>query len=241
MIFALITMGLLFGGNLFGLVLSLWLDRKGIPLKLDGQTVKRKPNTLPKRVPLIVFNTLLLGAVAFPSLWLFADLFSFEAPNLLVFGLHFFLLVAFDDIVFYWVHRIIHENKYLYRKIHKIHHEAYAPVPIEYLYVHPLEWMLGGLGPAIGIGLIMLMFGGMSTWTLWVWGAWRIIHELDIHSGLASRLGVHIPLFAGTEHHDLHHARPTLGNYASSLTLWDKVFGTEIPAEKRVKQRGAAQ
>lgn len=233
MTFALITLGLLFAGNAFGLLVSLWLDRKGLPQMLNGQFVPRKPNTLGKRLPLIIFNTLLLAAVAGPSLWISSSLFHFEAPHPAVFVIQFAMCVAFDDIVFYWVHRIIHENKYLYRKIHKIHHEAYAPVPIEYLYVHPLEWMLGGLGPAVAIGIIMLAFGGMSAWTLWVWGAWRILHELDIHSGLSSKLGIRIPLFAPTEHHDLHHARPTLGNYASSLTLWDKVFGTEIPLEKR--------
>ena len=80
----------------------------------------------------------------------------------------------------------------------------------------------------------------MSAWTLWVWGAWRIIHELDIHSGISARLGRFLPLFAGTEHHDMHHARPTMGNYASSLTLWDRVFGTEIDASRVKRARAGA-
>ena len=234
---AVVTLGVLFGFNLLGLLISIPLDRNGVPASMNGQTVKRKPGTLNQRLPLILFNLLVLCASAAPPLFLFSDLFSLEAPPLWVFCLQFGLLVFLDDLWFYIVHRVIHENKTLYRVIHKKHHEAYAPVPIEYLYVHPLEWMAGGIGPAIAILLIIGVAGGMSAWTLWVWGAWRIIHELDIHSGIAARLARFVPFFAGTEHHDLHHARPTMGNYASSLTLWDRVFRTEIDLSKVKRAR----
>jgi sterol desaturase/sphingolipid hydroxylase (fatty acid hydroxylase superfamily) len=228
MIVAGITVAVLFGFNLLGLLISLPLDRDGVPAAYNGQFVQRRPGTLKKRLPLIVFNLGLLTVSAFPPLYFFSDLFSLEAPPIWAFALQFLVLVFFDDLWFYIVHRIIHENRFLYKHIHKKHHEAYAPVPIEYLYVHPLEWMAGGVGPAIAIMLIIGIGGGMSAWTLWVWGAWRIIHELDIHSGIAAQLTRIVPLFAGTEHHDLHHARPNMGNYASSMTLWDKVFKTEI-------------
>lgn len=237
---ALVTLGVLFGFNLLGLVISIPLDQNGVPAALDGQTVKRKPGTLRARLPLILFNLGLLCASAAPPLFLFSDLFSLTAPPVWVFVVQFALLVFLDDLWFYGVHRLIHENKTLYRMIHKKHHEAYAPVPIEYLYVHPLEWMAGGIGPAIAILLIIGTAGGMSAWTLWVWGAWRILHELDIHSGIAARLGRVLPLFAATEHHDLHHARPTMGNYASSLTLWDRVFGTEIDPSRVKRARTGA-
>jgi sterol desaturase/sphingolipid hydroxylase (fatty acid hydroxylase superfamily) len=144
------------------------------------------------------------------------------------------MLVLVDDIVFYWVHRTLHTNKTLYRLIHKKHHEAFAPVPAEYLYVHPLEWMIGSAGPVAGVALVLGIWGEMSAWTFWLWGAFRTLHELDIHSGIRSSWARAIPLYGVMEHHDRHHAKPTLGNYASTLTLWDKVFQTEIPpAEPR--------
>ncbi len=235
MMVAVVTLCVLFGFNLLGLLLSIPLDQKGVPESFNGQTVKRKPGTLKKRLPLIIFNICLLSGSAFPPLYFFSELFTLELPPLWLFGAQFLLLVFLDDLWFYVVHRVIHESKWLYRHIHKKHHEAYAPVPIEYLYVHPLEWMAGGIGPAMAIGLIIGVGGGMSAWLLWFWGAWRIIHELDIHSGIAARVTQLVPLFAGTEHHDLHHARPTMGNYASSMKLWDKVFRTEID-RARVKR-----
>ena len=230
MTIALGTVGLLLCLNALGLVLSIPLDRYGLPKALNAQTSRRKKNTLPRRLPLIGLNLSLLVTGAFFPLWWLADLFTMDFPALPVLTVQVLLLIFLDDLWFYWIHRAIHVNKKLYRTIHKKHHEAYAPVPIEYLYVHPVEWMAGGVGPAIGLGLILLTQGEMSAWTLWIWGGWRLIHELDIHSGTTSLVARFVPLFAGTEHHDRHHARPTLGNYASSLTLWDKVFHTEINA-----------
>jgi sterol desaturase/sphingolipid hydroxylase (fatty acid hydroxylase superfamily) len=221
------TLSILVGFNLIGLALSIWLDKRGVPASMNAQIAQRKPGSLRKRAPLILFNLALLTALTGPPLFYFSSLFSLELPALSAFLLQFCVLVLFDDAWFYWVHRLIHENKWLYRKVHKKHHEAYAPVPIEYIYVHPAEWMAGSMGPAIAMAAIIGVNGGMSAWTLWLWGAWRVIHELDIHSGIAAKVSHLLPFFAGTEHHDLHHARPTMGNYASSLTVWDKLFGTE--------------
>jgi methylsterol monooxygenase len=137
--------------------------------------------------------------------------------------------VLVDDLWLYGFHRFIHEQKWWYRHIHKIHHRAFAPVPIEYLYVHPLEWAGGGIGVAAGFALAIWLFDGMPAWSLYAWAVWRVGHELDIHSGVRSGLLRLLPVVAPMENHDLHHARPTKGNYASAFRIWDRVFGTEIP------------
>ena len=28
--------------------------------------------------------------------------------------------------------------------------------------------------------------------------------------------------------HDLHHAKPNIGNYAATYVFWDRIFGSEI-------------
>ena len=136
------------------------------------------------------------------------------------------LIIVIDDAWFYGWHRLMHEHKGLYRRIHKIHHRAYAPLPIEYIYVHPLEWMVGGIGPFVGLILVHTVWGAIPAWTLWAYLLVRNLHELDIHSGIKSWIGLHLPLYAPAEHHDLHHAKPGKGNYASTFTLWDKLFKT---------------
>ena len=110
--------------------------------------------------------------------------------------------------------------------IREIHHKAFAPLPIEYIYVHPLEWIVGAIGPFLGLLVLHLAWGAIPAWSLWAYLLVRNLHELDVHSGIKSPLGKWIPLYAPAEHHDLHHAKPTKGNFASTLTFWDNVLGT---------------
>jgi len=49
----------------------------------------------------------------------------------------FCLLVT--ELIFYHVHRVFHENKRLYAKIHKVHHTWPAPVALVATYAHPIE------------------------------------------------------------------------------------------------------
>jgi len=136
------------------------------------------------------------------------------------------VILVVDDAWFYGWHRLLHEDKRLYNRVHRIHHKAFSPLPIEYIYVHPLEWIVGSIGPFLGIVAVNLTWGTIPVWTFWGYLLIRNLHELDVHSGIRSLVGEHIPLYGLTEHHDLHHARPTHGNYCSTFTLWDRVFKT---------------
>lgn len=53
-------------------------------------------------------------------------------------------LIAFE-CVFYHVHRLFHQNKWLYAKVHKIHHTWTAPVALASTYAHPVEHILSNL------------------------------------------------------------------------------------------------
>lgn len=225
-----ISAGLL---NLGGLLVSLRFDKHGLPAGWDHQTTPRKRGVLGKRLPWIALNLTILYGTSLPGLYLVRDLFPMEAPGLLEWIVQMSVLVLFDDLWFYFSHRTLHVHKELYRRVHKRHHEAFAPVPIEYIYVSPAEWMIGAIGPALIVAVILLVQGQMSAWTFVGWQAWRTLHELDIHSGLRAPITRFLPLFAGMRHHDMHHAKPTKGNYASSLTLWDRVFGTLITEAPR--------
>ena len=118
----------------------------------------------------------------------------------------------------------MHENKYIYKVIHKIHHRANVTIPIEYIYVHPLEWMSGMIGPFLG----MVMIGGISFEAYLVYLIVRNLHELHIHSGIkTSFLHKIIPFYGANEHHDLHHAKRD-GNYASTFIFWDVLMKTRF-------------
>jgi len=226
MLAANILIGFQVLGALLGLLLSYAIILWGIPARLR---IQERPHALARfhsHLPLIGLNLLIvLGppwilAVMFPSALDLA-----RPPGWVLLGQCVFVL-GFDDLWFYGIHRIMHENKAIYRRIHRIHHEAYAPLPLEYIYTHPLEMLAGTIGMAAPLAVLYLWQGTMSLWTVAICTGLRQIHELDIHSGFRAILFRWIPLLAPAEHHDRHHAKPNLGNYGSATLIWDRVFGT---------------
>ena len=148
-----------------------------------------------------------------------------------------FILLC-DDALFYWWHRLLHENKFLYKKIHRIHHKAYAPLPLDYIHVHPIEAGVGALGSIAGMLILEFGLGGINVWSFWAFVVWRQAHELNIHSGLKSLFLHRVFPISPTENHDLHHARPNSGNYGSLFGFWDLAMGTRAADLKRSKSRG---
>ena len=224
------TMGIFLGLNALALVLSYVLIAvRPNPLRIQARHPVVK--TLNGRLPLIALNIFIISTLTIGSLYSLQGIFVYERPAVLVLLLQALFVSVADDFFFYFIHRLLHENKFLYRKIHRIHHRAYTPVPIEYIYVHPLEWLMGLTGVLVGFGTLIAVGGGLNVWTFLLYSFLRQFHELDIHSGLRSVLGKKFPFWGTTEHHDLHHAKPTLGNYAASYTFWDSVFGTRVERE----------
>lgn len=228
---ALITVALLALINGIAWIVSRRIDRSGLPPALHDRFIERKPDTLPPRGRRIAINlaTMSIGVlIGFPLL---GDLIGLAWPGLGALALQILVVAVIDDFCFYWAHRWMHRIPRLYRSVHKIHHEAYAPVPIEYIYVHPIEHAMGAVGTALGFALVIALWGHLSAWTVWAYLVVRTGHELEIHSG-AWLPTHHIPLLAPPRHHDVHHARPTKGNYASIFLIWDRLLGTRIPDDR---------
>jgi methylsterol monooxygenase len=223
----IITLSIALVCNLLGFIYSYtilyskWFNNKRL------QSINYKPSDFWERLPLIGFNILLLILFTLGGMWPVKDYFTMEAPSALTFIWQFAAFMLIDDVYFYFFHRYNHENKWLYKKIHRIHHKAFNPIPLEYLYVHPLEWMGGTVGIAATAALIGFTMGEINCWPFWAFALVRNLHELEIHSGLKSIFSQYIPFNGTTEHHDLHHAK-LKGNYASTFSFWDKLFKTDL-------------
>ena len=220
------TMLIYLGINGLGLVWTAGIIQFGVPERLSIQNRPHKWSILGERLPLVILNQAILMGLVWFALSLSGHMFTMTIPVLGVLVLQVGLIVLLDDAWFYLWHRMMHEHKGLYNRVHRIHHKAYAPLPIEYIYVHPVEWMVGAIGPFLGLVLVQLIWSEVPAWTLWSYLIVRNLHELDIHSGIISPLGKLIPVYAPAEHHDLHHSKPTKGNYASTFELWDRLLGT---------------
>jgi sterol desaturase/sphingolipid hydroxylase (fatty acid hydroxylase superfamily) len=228
MLLILVTLGILGFGILTGFVYNYLLMYTDVfkNSKIRAQQLEKpiSVSEFKKRVPLIAINLVALFSISGVGLWLGQDMFNMEWNGIGIVVLHFLVILFADDIMFYIIHRTLHENKFLNQKVHSIHHQATQPYPLDFIYAHPVEWLSGYAGAFVGI-LSIYTFSDINVYAFWAWGLFRSLHELDIHSGVRSKLGKFIPLLANAEHHDYHHLR-SKGNYSSTLVLWDWVFGT---------------
>jgi sterol desaturase/sphingolipid hydroxylase (fatty acid hydroxylase superfamily) len=222
---------ILLGSNLSGVVASWWEFRSPWVKARRMQGAERMVpwEEWRGRIPLIVANLLVLLALTVLGTWQERALFTWEVGAPARFAAIFLLMLVLDDAYFYAYHRALHQVPFLYRTIHRIHHRAYAPVPLDYIYVHPLEWALGSIGIVIGLVATHLWLGQIPILPFLAYNLFRNLRELIIHSGLPSGVLRHLRVLGLTEHHDLHHAR-LQGNYASMLHLWDMLFGTQLRA-----------
>lgn len=214
----------------FGFLYSYLLVSKGLWAEKRFLPGKRKEESYLQNLPLILINLACAYGLTGAGMYYFHDLFigpsffGLDIPLPLQVAVEVSVAVIIDDAYFYFLHRWLHTNKFMYQKVHRIHHRNRQPTPMEYIYTHPLEWLLG-MG---GLLVAFFVLQGIAFESFVVYLFWRTGHELAIHSGLKSSKIVRlIPYFGTNEHHELHHAKYDC-NYAATFTIWDKIFGTEI-------------
>ena len=222
---AIYTIVLLICTNLFGLIYSMLVLYTSIFKKFSIQKKPYVKGLFSKIMPLYLFNITLLLTISGFGAFFFADFFSQEfSIGTIIFQVIFAFVI--DDIFFYFYHRWLHENKYMLKTVHSIHHRATKPFPLEYLYAHPIEWMLGMIGAFLGFA-ILFSFIDVNIYAFWIFGGLRNLHEIHIHSDLELPVSSKIPLLSKTKHHDDHHAKLT-GNYSSTFMWMDRLFKTNF-------------
>ncbi|KAG4195428.1 hypothetical protein ERO13_A06G111000v2 [Gossypium hirsutum] len=127
----------------------------------------------------------------------------------------------------YFVHRFMHQNKFLYRHVHSQHHRLVVPYAIGALYNHPLE---GLLLDTFG-GAISFLVSGMTARTAVIFFCFAVIKTVDDHCGLWLPGNIfHIFFWNNSAYHDIHHQlQGTKYNYSQPFFAnWDKLLGTHM-------------
>ena len=223
---ALGTMLVLVGSNLFGLFYSMLVLKTNIFKSFRIQSKSYQEAIFRKRMPLFLFNFIILLCVSGLGSYLIYDSIETSFTSFWIIGLQVLFAFVVDDAWFYFFHRWLHENKFMLRHIHSIHHRATTPFPLEYLYAHPLEWMLGMIGVVIGFALILIVMP-INVYAIWIFGLLRNLHEIHIHSDLELPFFSNVPFLSKTKHHDDHHSK-LAGNYASTFNWMDRIFKTNF-------------
>ncbi|XP_053319697.1 cholesterol 25-hydroxylase-like protein 1, member 1 [Spea bombifrons] len=170
-------------------------------------------------LPMVMLSWVCMPPLALPS----------EAPSVYtLFGEVFGCLLLFDFQYFMW-HVLHHKNKWLYKKVHAVHHK----------YVAPFSWASQNLG---GYELMAIGFWsnnnpialGCHPLTSWICNLLSIWMSVNDHIGydFPWSLSHILPfrLYGGALAHDLHHQRPEK-NFAPFFSHWDLIFGTSCYIE----------
>lgn len=119
------------------------------------------------------------------------------------------------DIWFYTFHRLFHSNKYLYKKIHSIHHKYTEPFALAAIDCHYIEHIIINIGSVIIGPLVLLHFGILSLKFIKLFSVLVSISSTTSHSGYK--------IFS--KYHFNHHLYLT-SNYGIISNFSDRLCGT---------------
>ncbi|KAJ7551547.1 hypothetical protein O6H91_06G020100 [Diphasiastrum complanatum] len=107
-------------------------------------------------------------------------------------------------------------------------------------YAHPAEILFLGFATICGPAIT-----GPHLLTLWLWMSVRVLETVEAHCGYdfpwsLSRL---LPIYGGADFHDYHHRLlyTKSGNYASTFTYMDWLFGTDKGYKKLKALKNGSQ
>ncbi len=146
--------------------------------------------------------------------------------------------ICLDDFLYYWMHRAMHDNKWLLKHIHSVHHRIRNTCGINGNYMHWVEFVATASLMLIGPILIDAHLTVVFAWVII-----RQVEAVDGHAGYDIPWNpLHwLPVYEGPVYHDFHHAK-FKGNYAGCLPYLDRFMGNTYIGEYlqylQAKKRG---
>lgn len=126
----------------------------------------------------------------------------------------------------YWLHRLMHTNKALYKRFHSRHHRLYVPYAYGALYNDPVE---GFLLDTLGTGIAGMVTALTARETIFLY-TFATMKTVDDHCGYRLPFDIFQIIFPNNSiYHDIHHQIWGIKHNFSQpfFTFWDKMFTTE--------------
>jgi sphinganine C4-monooxygenase len=206
--------------------------------RLHSVEDEKKKNlvTVPQVVRGVLLQQAVQVAVAFLLYTLTGSEENVSQPAMWVVAIQFVVAMVIMDGWQYACHRWMHQNKFMYKHVHSMHHRLVVPFAFGALYNHPLE---GLLLDTVG-GVISFLITGMTLKTSVFFFSFATIKTVDDHCGLwLPGNPLHMLFWNNTAYHDIHHQlHGTKYNFSQPFFIsWDKICGTYMPyvIQKRVE------
>ncbi|XP_030964381.1 methylsterol monooxygenase 2-2 [Quercus lobata] len=200
-----------------------WLNKYKIQTKNNSPAAQEKCIT---RLLLYHFGVNLpVMLLSYPVFKFMGMRSSLPLPSWNIVFVQVMFYFVLEDFIFYWGHRVLH-TKWLYKHVHSVHHEYATPFGLTSEYAHPAEILFLGFATIVGPAIT-----GPHLITLWLWMVLRVLETVEAHCGyhFPWSLSNFIPLYGGADFHDYHHRLlyTKSGNYSSTFTYMDWIFGTD--------------
>jgi lathosterol oxidase len=139
------------------------------------------------------------------------------------FALQFAAILLATDLTQYWIHRLFHQSRWLWR-FHRIHHSAES-----------MDWLAGSRLHLVdvvvtrGLTYVPIYVLGFADGPTIAYVAFVSIQATFIHANVRFRFGPLRFLLATPQFHHWHHAADAEGvdkNFAVHLPVLDRIFGT---------------
>lgn len=143
------------------------------------------------------------------------------APTVVAFVIQLVGFMVIGEFLTYWWHRLEHGNRFVFQKVHYLHHRVENPLTIwTNFVVHPVEGfmvMLCLYVAPLALGahpLVVVAYAAANTTAMVI-----------THSGYDMKLYPRwlLPAASG---HELHHSEKRPTNLSVVMTYGDKLFGT---------------
>lgn len=142
----------------------------------------------------------------------------------------FVLLFFAEDLAYYWFHRLSHERR-IWWAAHVNHHSSQ-----HYNLSTALRQPWTGTVAMTWVPWLPLAFIGFPPEMIVFQKALNLVYQFWIHTELIDRLPNWFEAAFNTpSHHRVHHAinpRYLDANYAGTLIIWDRIFGTFVPEDR---------
>ncbi|MGD9620083.1 MAG: sterol desaturase family protein [Mycolicibacterium sp.] len=143
------------------------------------------------------------------------------APSLTAFVTQLVLFMVLGEFLTYWWHRLEHGSRFVFEKVHYLHHRVESPLTIwTNFVVHPVEGLMVMLClyvPPLILGahpLVVVAYAVANTTAMVI-----------THSGYDARFYPRW-LLPAASNHELHHIERKPTNLSVVMTYGDKLFGT---------------
>ncbi len=170
-------------------------------------------------INLVQFGIVLLAGITWER-W-FGRTSLFYLSSHLSDGMAGFSAYFTATFIFYWWHRARHENDFLWRIFHQIHHSPQRLEVITSFYKHPLEMIFNSLLCSFLVYSIL----GLSLKAGAVYTLCTAFGEFFYHTNIRTARWVGW-IFQRPEMHRIHHQHGRHKNNYGDFPIWDWIFGT---------------